>query len=66
MITTRASGISAPRSHEALHALVAVGETVVGNQVLPDRHAIVTSAESQFDGFSIGCAGAGASTGQLR
>ena len=50
---------SAPLAHEALHALVAAGEAVLGDQVLPDGPRIPTSAEPQVDGFPVRLAGAG-------
>ncbi len=57
---------AAQLAHEALHALVAAGETVLVDQVLPDRHGIAAAAESQFDGFPIRGAGTGAGTALWR
>ena len=51
---------SAPLAHEALHALVAAGEAVLGDQVLPDGHGIAAAADPQVDGFPVLLAGAGA------
>ncbi len=44
---------------EALDALIAAGETVEGNQVLPDGDGIAAAAEAQFDQFPVGLAGTG-------
>jgi len=44
---------SAPLTHEALHALVAARESVLGNQVLPDGHGIPSAAEPHVDGFPV-------------
>src|SRR2546428_13980542 len=57
---------AAQLAREALHALVAAGETVLGDQVLPDRHGIAASAESRLDGLAIGYAGTGAGTALWR
>lgn len=57
---------SAELAHEALHALVAAGETVLIHQVLVDGRGIAATAESQFDGFAVGFAGAGAGTALWR
>jgi hypothetical protein len=51
---------SAPLAHEALHTLVAAGETVPGDQVLPDGPRIAAAAEPQVDGLAVRLAGAGA------
>ncbi len=50
---------SAKLAHKALHRLVAAGEAVVGNQVLPDGHGIAPTAQPQFDGIAIRLAGTG-------
>ena len=44
---------AAQLAHEALHALVATGEAVLGDQVLPDGLRIPASAETQLDGFPV-------------
>jgi len=44
---------SAPLAHEALHALVAAGEAMLGNQVLPDGLRIPASADPLLDGFPV-------------
>src|SRR5882672_3914667 len=49
---------SAPLAHEALHALVAVGEAVLADQVLPDGPRIAAAADPQVDGFPVRLAGA--------
>src|SRR5271165_2528140 len=54
---------SAPLAHEPLHALVAAGEAVLADQVLPDGPRIPTSTEPQLDGFPVRLASAGARTG---
>src|SRR5207253_7115523 len=36
-------------ANKALHGLVAVGKTMIGNQVLPDGHGIPTTTESLLD-----------------
>ena len=51
---------AASLAHEALHALVAARESVLGNQILPDGHGIAAAAEPQVDGFPVRLAGAGA------
>ena len=38
---------AAQLAHEALHALVAAGEAVLIDQVLPDRYRVAASAESR-------------------
>src|SRR5271157_5360410 len=53
---------SAPFAHEPLHALVAAGEAVLADQVLPDGPRIPASTEPQLDGFPVGLASAGART----
>src|SRR6266853_1624330 len=50
---------SAKLANKALHRLVAAGEAVVGNQILPDGHGIASTAQSQFDGLAIRLAGTG-------
>ena len=42
---------------KALHAPVATGKAVVGNQVLPDGHSIAASAKALFDQFLVRLAG---------
>jgi len=51
---------SASLTHEALHALVATGEAVLGDQVLPDGHGVAAAAEPHVDGLPVRLAGAGA------
>src|SRR5208282_6085280 len=48
---------AAPLAHEALHALIAAGEAVLGDQVLPDRPRIAAAAEPQVDGLAVRLAG---------
>ena len=54
--------VAAQLAHEALDALIAAGETVLGHQILPDGHGIAAAAEPQFDGFPVWLAGAGPRT----
>src|ERR1019366_526007 len=51
---------SAPLAHEALHALVAAGEAVLGDQVLPDGPRIAAAADPQLDGLPVRLPGTGA------
>jgi len=44
---------AAQLAHEALYALVVVGEAVLRDQILPDGSGIATSAESQLDGIPV-------------
>ena len=42
---------SAQFASKALHALITAIEAILGDQILPDRHGIAASAQTQFDGF---------------
>ncbi len=53
---------SAELADETLDALVAAGEAVFGNHVLPDRHGIAAPGQPQFDGLPKGLAGTGSRT----
>jgi hypothetical protein len=46
-------------ANETPHRLVAAGEAVVRNQVLPDGHGVAAASEPLLDQFPIGLAGAG-------
>ena len=50
---------AAQLAHEALDALIAAGEAVVVDQVLPDRHGVAAAGEPQFDGVAMHRARAG-------
>src|SRR5437016_8313051 len=43
---------------EAPNALIATLESVVGDQILPDRHGIAISTQTQLDDFPVGFTGA--------
>ncbi len=51
-----------PLADKALDAVVAAGEAVLRNQVLPDRHGIATPGQPQLDGLPIGLASTGRRT----
>ena len=57
---------AAQLAHESLHALVAAGKAVLIDQILLDGHRVAASAESQFDGFAVRFASAGAGTALWR
>jgi hypothetical protein len=50
---------AAKLAHKTLHRFIATCKTVVGNQVLPDRHGIPAKTESQLYLLTIGLASAG-------
>ena len=51
--------ISTDQTNKALSRLVAAGEAVVANQILPDSRGIAPAAQPQFDGPAIWLAGTG-------
>src|SRR3954452_10164303 len=46
-------------AYEALDTLITGAETLVIDQVLPDRHGIAALQESRLDGFAVGSRNAG-------
>ena len=56
---------AAQLAHETLHRLIATCKTVVRHQVLPDRHGIPATTESQLYLLTIGFARAGRCLGRL-
>jgi hypothetical protein len=49
-------------AHEALDALMAAGQAVPGDQILPDGHGVAAADKGEFDQFTVGFRGTGGRT----